>query len=185
MTKNRNYSIITGLNFKRYSNIANKITKKSENFSYNTREVLKTMSYTVKEIAQKMGMTEHTIRFYTDQGLLPCRRDKNNHRIFDEESVSWLTSIQCLRRCGILIEDIQIYCRLCQEGDARLPERYEFMLRQRELAYTRLKEAQEAFHYMENKIRHYEDIMSNKIPDDMNMVFKNMKENRNSSDSTD
>ncbi len=175
MTKNRNYSIITGLNFKRYSNIANKITKESENFSCNTREVLKTMSYTVKEIAQKMGMTEHTIRFYTDQGLLPCHRDKNNHRIFDEESVSWLTSIQCLRRCGISIEDIQIYCRLCQEGDSRLLERYEFMLRQRELAYTRLKEAQEAFHYMENKIRHYEDIMSNKIPDDMNIVFKNMK----------
>lgn len=32
MTKNRNYSIITGLNFKRYSNIANKITKKQENW---------------------------------------------------------------------------------------------------------------------------------------------------------
>lgn len=31
MTKNRNYSIITGLNFKKYPNTTNKITKESEN----------------------------------------------------------------------------------------------------------------------------------------------------------
>lgn len=116
-------------------------------------------SYTVKDLARKMGVTQHTIRFYTDQGLLPCTRDKNNRRIFDEESVTILNGIQCLRRCGISIEDIQAYYRLCEEGDEKLTARYEFMLRQRELAYTRLKEAQEAVDYTEKKIRYYEDAL--------------------------
>lgn len=130
------------------------------------------MTYTVKELADKMGTTQHTIRFYTDQGLLPCRRDKNNHRIFDDESVGWLSSIQCLRKCGISIEDIQTYCRLFEEGDGKLPERYGFILKQRELAYRRLKEAQDVVNYMEQKVRHYEDIMSHIIPDDTNMADK-------------
>ena len=127
------------------------------------------MTYTVKELADQTGVTQHAIRFYTDQGLLPCRRDKNNHRVFDDESVNWLNSIQCLRKCGISIGDIRTYCRLCAEGDGRLPERYAFILKQRELAYRRLREAQEVVNYMEHKVRHYEDVMSHIIPDDTDM----------------
>lgn len=118
------------------------------------------MTYTVKEIAEKMGMTQHTIRYYSDQNLLPCTRDKNNRRIFDEDAVVRLNGIQCLRRCGISIEDIRDYFRLCEEGDDKLSSRYEFMLRQRKLAYARLKEAQEAVDYTESKIRYYEDALS-------------------------
>lgn len=35
--------------------------------------------YTVKENAKQLGFTEHTIRFYTDKGLVPgVMRDQNN-----------------------------------------------------------------------------------------------------------
>lgn len=33
------------------------------------------MKYTVKQIAELMGMSEHTIRYYTDLNLLPVKRD--------------------------------------------------------------------------------------------------------------
>lgn len=131
------------------------------------------MTYTVKQLSEKTGVTQHTIRFYTDQNLLPCSRDKNHHRIFDEDAVGWLNGIQCLRKCGISIGDILVYCQLCQEGENKLPERYDFMLRQREQAYKRLQEAQEVVDYMNNKVRHYEDILSNTIPDDTNLAFRN------------
>ena len=36
------------------------------------------MSYTVKQF----GTTEHTVRYCTDIGLLPCRRDGGNRRVF-------------------------------------------------------------------------------------------------------
>lgn len=117
------------------------------------------MTYTVKEIAEKMGMTEHTIRFYTDRGLLPCTRDKNNRRVFDDESVNSLTAIQCLRRCGISVDDIKAYFDLCQEGDSALPARYEFMLKQRELARQKLEEAQRLMEYMDQKVRYYENLL--------------------------
>lgn len=124
------------------------------------------MFYTVKEIADKMGMTEHTIRFYTDKGLLPCSRDKNNRRVFDDES-NWLKGIQCLRNCGVSIEDIKVYSDLClSDSPDALQKRYQFMKEQRELAYQRLREAQELAAYMDAKVQHYADILAGLISDD-------------------
>ena len=42
------------------------------------------MMYTVKEISELLDMTEHTIRYYTDMGLVPSiKRDKNGNRLFE------------------------------------------------------------------------------------------------------
>ena len=72
------------------------------------------MEYTLKQFAGMFHTTEHTIRYYTDIHLLPCRRDKSNHRVFDEESVNWMRGITYLKRCGASLKDIQEYCRLCR-----------------------------------------------------------------------
>ena len=34
------------------------------------------MRYTIKQMAEMFGVTEHTLRFYTDKRLLPCERDR-------------------------------------------------------------------------------------------------------------
>lgn len=127
------------------------------------------MEYTVKQIAKLMNMNEHTIRFYTDKGLLPCKRDAANRRIFDDESINWLHGIQCLRGCGVSLDDIKVYSQLCMSNDENaLQKRYEFMLTQRQLAYDKLHHAQELVEYMEHKVSHYEDIISGKVEDDTN-----------------
>ena len=114
--------------------------------------------------------TEHTIRYYTDISLLPCRRDKGNRRIFDEESVNWMQGIVCLKGCGASIEDIKEYCDLCRlpESEETLYARYQIILRQREQAYKRIEEAKATAAYMDEKVRHYEQILSGLIPDDSN-----------------
>lgn len=53
--------------------------------------------YTIKWMEELFGITEHTLRFYTDKGLLPCERDGGNRRIFNEESVNWMQGIKCLK----------------------------------------------------------------------------------------
>ena len=98
------------------------------------------MIYTLKQFAEMFHTTEHTIRYYTDISLLPCRRDKGNRRIFDEESVNWMQGIVCLKGCGASIEDIKEYCDLCRlpESEETLYARYQIILRQREQAYKRI-----------------------------------------------
>ena len=125
------------------------------------------MEYTVKQIAKLMNMSEHTVRFYTDKQLLPCKRDKNGHRIFNDESMNWLKGIQCLKNCGVSLEDIKVYSDLCLSDDeSALQARYEFMLKQRELAFERLREAEALVEYMNHKVAHYEDILAGKKKDD-------------------
>ena len=128
------------------------------------------MTYTIRQMAERFHVTEHTIRYYTDIGLLPCRRDAGNRRIFDEESVNWMQGITCLKGCGASIEDISEYCRLCllEESEENLTARYRIILRQREKAYRRLQEAMDTVHYMDRKVAHYESILSGLAPDDTN-----------------
>ena len=113
------------------------------------------MHDTIKQMAQMFGVTEHTLRFYTGKGLLPCARDGGNRRVFDEESVNWMQGIQCLKGCGASIEDIQTYRRLC-------------LLKESEEAYRRLEEAKATVKYMEDKAAHYEAILAGLSPDDTN-----------------
>ena len=130
------------------------------------------MTYTLKQFAEMFHVTEHTIRYYTDINILPCERDKANRRIFNEESVNWMQGISCLKGCGASIDDIKEYCRLCKlpESKENLEERYQIILSQREQAYKRVEEAKATASYLDNKVQHYEKILSGIIPDDSNPI---------------
>lgn len=128
------------------------------------------MIYTLRQFARMFNTTEHTIRYYTDIGLLPCQRDGGNRRVFDEESINWMQGITCLKGCGASIEDIKEYCDLCRQPESRetLCARYQIILRQREQAYKRIEEAKATAAYMDEKVQHYQQILSGLIPDDSN-----------------
>ncbi len=128
------------------------------------------MKYTMKQMAKMFDVTEHTLRYYTDIGLLPCERESGNRRVFNEESVNWMQGIQCLKGCGASIEDIKEYCRLCllEESQENLQARYAIILKQREAAYKRVEDAKAIAKYMDDKVAHYETILSGLAPDDTN-----------------
>ncbi len=128
------------------------------------------MYYTIKQMAQMFGVTEHTLRYYTDLGILPCVRDEKNRRVFTEESVNWMQGIKCLKGCGASIEDIRAYCRLCllEESEETLRARYQIILKQRTAAHKRVEEAKATANYMDEKVAHYEAILAGLAPDDTN-----------------
>jgi DNA-binding transcriptional MerR regulator len=125
--------------------------------------------YTVKEVSKLLELTEHTVRFYTDKGLVPSvKRDKNNNRLFDEESISWLIGVKYLKQCGMSVEDIKSYVDLCLEGRSTIQERYEIIMKQKAIALEQLEEAKQRAKYMEEKANHYLDIINGVASDDTN-----------------
>lgn len=125
--------------------------------------------YTVKETAKMLNLSEYTIRYYTDEGLVPnLIRDKNNNRLFDDTAINWLIGIKYLKDCGMSIKSIKTYIDLCLKGDDTIKERYEIILKQKEIAISQLEEAKQRVLYMENKIKHYTDIIDKRINDDTN-----------------
>ena len=121
-------------------------------------------------MTEMFDVTEHTLRFYTDKGLLPCERDGGNRRVFNEESINWMQGIKCLKGCGASIEDIQEYCRLCllEESAENLRARYAIIAKQRAEAYKLVAEAKATAKYMDEKAAHYEAILAGLAPDDTN-----------------
>lgn len=128
------------------------------------------MHYTIKQMAQLFSVSEHTLRYYTDIGMLPCDRGCGNRRIFTDESINWMQGIECLRGCGFSMEDIKRYCELClkEESGENLQARYQMILNARRDAYKRLDEARAVVDYMDSKVAHYESILSGLTPDDSN-----------------
>ena len=125
--------------------------------------------YTVKEIAKLLNMTEHTVRYYTDMGLVPSlKRDKNGNRLFDEESKNWLIGIKNLRGSGMSVQAVKDYVNLCLEGESTLERRYEIILEQKKQLEEQLREMNERYQYIEQKANWYLDIMNHRIPDNSN-----------------
>ncbi|MGM9970161.1 MAG: MerR family transcriptional regulator [Anaeroplasma sp.] len=124
--------------------------------------------YTIKDITEMFGLTEHTVRYYCDMGLLPVQRDKNNRRIFNQESLNWFEGIKCLRGCGMSIEAIKKYSDLCLNGNSNLEQRYEIIKEQLPNVQKQYDEAKQRLDYIKHKIKDYEDMLSGKIPDKSN-----------------
>jgi len=125
--------------------------------------------YTVKEIAKLLDMTEHTVRYYTDMGLVPSlKRDKNGNRLFDEESKNWLIGIKNLRGSGMSIQAVKDYVTLCLQGESTLKIRYKIIIEQKNQLEKQLREMNERYQYIEHKVKWYEDIMNHRIPDNSN-----------------
>jgi DNA-binding transcriptional MerR regulator len=125
--------------------------------------------YTVKEIAQLLDMTEHTVRYYTDMGLVPTlKRDKNGNRLFDENSKNWLIGIKNLRGSGMSVQSVKDYVNLCLQGKSTLGIRYDIILEQKKQIEQQLKEMNERYQYLEQKAKWYDDIMNHRIPDNSN-----------------
>ncbi len=53
--------------------------------------------YTIKEVSKIIDVSEHTIRFWAKKGFIPdIERDKNNIRLFSEQTLEWIKIIKCL-----------------------------------------------------------------------------------------
>lgn len=113
-----------------------------------------------------LGLTEHTVRYYTDTDLVPnMKRDQNNNRVFDDASLKWLVCAKHLRKCRMSIADIKTYVNLCLKGDSTIQERYDIFNKQKEIAQNQLNEAKERAKYIEDKTKHYLDILNGTIID--------------------
>ena len=65
--------------------------------------------YTMKQACELTKLSYETLKFYCNEGLVPnVKRDKNNHRIFDDRDIAWIN-------CDMSIREMKEYIALCLE----------------------------------------------------------------------
>jgi hypothetical protein len=52
----------------------------------------------IGELAKETGISEHTLRFWTDEGLLQAARTTGNYRLYDSLMISVIEEIQRLKK---------------------------------------------------------------------------------------
>lgn len=114
----------------------------------------------ISEVAEKFDMTPATIRYYEKQGLIPpITRNSVGVRNFQEEDISWVEFIKCMRDSGLSIDSLAKYSELYQQGDATLIERKKILIEE----YQKLLEKQRLINgtvaRLEAKLENYDQMI--------------------------
>lgn len=127
--------------------------------------------YTMKQTCEQTGLSYETLKFYCNQGLIPnVKRDSNNHRIFDEQDIAWINSLNCLRNCGMSIQEMRSYIDLCLLGESSIPERKVILSEKRKCLEQEIKRIQESIDYIDRKQQFYDDVLSGKTQYYSNLI---------------
>jgi DNA-binding transcriptional MerR regulator len=119
--------------------------------------------YTMKQTCKKVGMTYEALKFYCNEGLVPnVKRDFNNRRVFDESDVLWITSLKCLKNCGMSINDMKSYIDLCMQGQSSIPERKIILNELKESLKKKMDDLEASIDYIDQKQQFYDDVLSGK-----------------------
>lgn len=89
---------------------------------------------TIQEVARQSGLSEPTLRYYEEVGLLgPIARDASSgHRRYGESDLDAAQVLACLRAMGVGIEDMRTYLANRRLGHAAAGEQREILLRHAE-----------------------------------------------------
>lgn len=115
---------------------------------------------TIKEVSKKYGISQNTLRYYEQAGMIPpVSRTGGGIRNYQECDLRWVELSLCMRKAGLPVEAISEYVRLAQQGDSTIPVRHDLLLRQREILLTQRRQIDETIDRLDYKIRCYEDAL--------------------------
>ncbi|MDF2544876.1 MAG: merR regulatory family protein [Herbinix sp.] len=127
--------------------------------------------YTMKKICDELHIPYETLRFYCNEGLVPnVKRDLNNYRIFDEKNLKWITSLQCLRKCGLSIKEIKEYLNLCLEGPSSIETRKKILSVKKENLLKDIEVIQESIDFIDHKQEFYDGVLAGDIKYTSNLI---------------
>lgn len=127
--------------------------------------------YTMKQVCEQTGMPYETLKYYCNEGLIPnVKRAPNNYRIFDDHDVKWISSLSCLKNCGMRITEMKAYLALCLEGESSIPERKIMLEKRRKDLELKMKELQTTIDYIDWKQNFYDDVLSGKTKYHSNLI---------------
>lgn len=129
------------------------------------------MLHTMMQACKETNMTYQSLKFYCNQGLVPnVKRDKNNRRVFDDRDIAWISSLICLKKCGMSIQEMKEYLSLCLMGESTIPQRKEMLARKQEGLRRSIRELEDSVAYIDWKQNFYDEILSGQRPYESNVI---------------
>ncbi|PIR17250.1 MAG: hypothetical protein COV46_05020 [Deltaproteobacteria bacterium CG11_big_fil_rev_8_21_14_0_20_49_13] len=77
---------------------------------------IETKTYQVGEMARKLGISQRTVRYYEELGLITAERSQNGYRVFSEAQAEKLKMVLVFKDIGMPLEEISRLIHLRQHG---------------------------------------------------------------------
>jgi DNA-binding transcriptional MerR regulator len=115
-------------------------------------------TYSPGEIAGKTGFSLDTLRYYERIGLLEgIARTAGGQRVFDDDDVSWLGILRCLRDTGMPIAQMRRYAELTRD-ERTIAERVALLEEHDDVIGRRIDELAAQREHIRGKIRYYRSL---------------------------
>lgn len=115
------------------------------------------MYYTVIEVSKKTGLSPHTIRYYLKERLFPSiKTDARGRRLFSQTDIETFYMIECMKRCGMTINEIRQYMVWLAEGDQNIDKCLSLFREKQRVMAAELRKLQECAEAVEYKVWYYE-----------------------------
>lgn len=129
--------------------------------------------YSMREACEQCHLSYETLKYYCNVGLVPnVSRDEHNYRVFDDDDITWIDSLTCLKKCGMSLKEIKAYIALCLEGESTIPERQAMLSKKRDDLLLKQQEIQASIDFIDYKQQLYDNILNKKIPYHSSLIKK-------------
>lgn len=129
--------------------------------------------YSMREACEQCHLSYETLKYYCNVGLVPnVSRDEHNYRVFDDDDITWVNSLTCLKKCGMSLKEIKAYIALCLEGESTIAERKAMLSKKRDALLLKQQEIQASIDFIDYKQQLYDDILNKKIPYHSSLIKK-------------
>lgn len=116
--------------------------------------------YTIKQVSELTGISGYTLRYYDREGLFPdLGRDEGNRRVFSDEDLKSVRTIQTLREMGLPIAQIRAFVEAGRGGRA-LERRGAIIAEQMERAKSELEDMKKKITMLSRAAAYYKEELS-------------------------
>ena len=113
------------------------------------------MTYTIKQVAERLNISEHTLRYYDRQGLMPfLKRDNNGIRCFTEDDIYFIELIMCLKRSNMSLSNIKDFISLYLLGEQTNNLRKAILRNHKEAILNQIEQLHESLCIINYKLDH-------------------------------
>lgn len=116
----------------------------------------------IAEAAQRFAISADTLRYYEKVGLVTSHRRPSGIRYYNQEDVSRLEFVKCMRDAGVSVEALIHYLQLFAQGDSTIAERKALLIEQRDELLKKKALIEQSLKRLDYKIDNYDSLLARK-----------------------
>lgn len=139
--------------------------------------------YTIGQVSEMFDLPISTLRYYDKEGFFPNLVRKGNIRYFSNNEIEALRLIECLKKSGLGIKEINQFFTWVSQGTSSFEKRKELFEARKEAVETEIQNLQKTLSLLEFKCWYYtkamedgteeyiREMLPDKLPSDIQKLY--------------